>query len=47
MNTSRFLLEIPELIFDRLKLLDIFDHAKPYARIKGLKWRAKPKKLEI
>jgi len=39
MNTSRFLLEIPELSFDQAKLLEIFEQAKPFARIKGLVWR--------
>ena len=45
MNTSPFLLELPELTFDRLELLKIFEHAKPYARLKGLKWKEKPKTL--
>lgn len=45
MNTSPFLLEIPQLQFDRQQLLKIFNHAKPYARLKGLVWREKPSSL--
>lgn len=45
MNISQFLLEVPELQFSQLELLKIFDHAKPYARLKGLKWKDKPKML--
>lgn len=42
MNTALFLLEIPEMQFDRTQLLEIFNHAKPYARLKGLVWKKKP-----
>lgn len=42
MNTDKFLLELKELTYDRKILLDIFEDAKPYARVKGLKWRDKP-----
>jgi hypothetical protein len=45
MNTLQFLLEIPELQFDRDQLLEIFEQAKPYARLKGLVWKEKPKWL--
>ncbi len=45
MDTSNFLLELTSLSYDRLRLLEIFNHAKPYARLKGLKWRERPNTL--
>jgi hypothetical protein len=31
-------LELPELVYDRNKLVDIFEEVKPYARVKSLAW---------
>jgi hypothetical protein len=35
-----FLLEIKELKYNRLKLLEIFNQVKSYARVKGLPWNS-------
>ena len=45
MNLNNFILEIPELVYDQKELVSIFDQCKPYGRIKGLKWRKKPRKI--
>lgn len=42
MNTDNFLLELKSLPYDRQQLLTLFEDAKPFARVKGLKWRDRP-----
>lgn len=45
MTVDQYLLEIPEITYDRKILLDIFEEAKSFARLKGLSWKEKPKHL--
>ena len=45
MNLELFLLEIKNMPYDRLKLLEVFNHAKGFARLKGLKWRTYSKSI--
>lgn len=42
MNLDNFLLELTELTYEQGELLKVFEQAKPYARVKGLKWRSTP-----
>jgi hypothetical protein len=39
MNTEDFVLDLKDFTYDRYILGDIFDAARPYGRLKALKWR--------
>lgn len=38
-------IELAELVYDRNKLVEIFDQTKHYARVKGLPWRERPDRV--
>lgn len=44
-NRDDCVLEIKELVYDRLELLKIFEQTKTFARVKGLPWRNRPDKV--
>lgn len=45
MTPDKYILEVQQLPYSRQELLSIFRHSKSYARLKGLKWRDRPKHL--
>jgi hypothetical protein len=45
MTKDKFILELPELVYSRQELEDIFNQCKQFGRLKGLKWREKPRTL--
>jgi hypothetical protein len=38
-QSDQYVIEVNDLPYDRQQLVDIFEQAKPFARIKGLGWR--------
>lgn len=39
MNIEDFVIDLKNFTYDRSVLLDIFEQARPYGRVKGLKWK--------
>ena len=39
MNTEDFVIDLKDFTYDRTVLADIFEQARPYGRVKGLKWK--------
>lgn len=44
-NKTDCILELTELLYDKSKLLEIFEQTKQYARVKGLPWRDRPDRV--
>lgn len=44
-NIDDCIIEISELLYDRIELTEIFEQTKKYARVKGLPWRFVPNQI--
>lgn len=46
-QSDQYVIEVNDLPYDREQLVRVFEHAKPFARLKGLKWRDNTKYSQL
>ncbi len=46
-RSEQYVIEVPNLPYDRQQLADIFEQARPFARLKGLKWHDNSKYSQL